>query len=708
MISKLPTGLKVFFFTTLCISVAFGQANSGSEDLSVSPSQAQGAPANAQNSAAAATPAKVDRAASYYHYCLAHIYEELVSMYGRSEFATKAIEEYRQAIDNDPQSGFLNAGLAELYFKTGRIRDAVLESQDLLKRDPDNLDARKLLGRIYLRSLGDMQSGTQSQEVLQLAIDQYSEIVRLEPKSADNHLLLGRLFMLNKDLLKAEREFKAAREVQPDSEEAVSNLAYLYNEEGDTTKAVSVINSIPDAQRSARLYAALGYTYEQQHDYKNAVESYKKSVEIDGDNLDARRGLAQNLLNDGKPDGALEQYRKVSEEDPQDAQTYLRISEILRHQGKLDDALANLKKAESLVQDSLDVPFNEALIYQQQGKFDEAAAILQDLIKKTSKPVANMSDGERNNYAVFLEHLAAVYHDQNKTQPQMDTLRKMTDLGGDNAIRGYQNLVDAFREGRQWDDATKTAKEATQKFPKDRGLQLLLASQLADVGQPDKGVATAEALLKGTSEDREVYLTLGQIQMRLRHWKEAEDAIHKASALSQKPEDHVYINFLLGSLYEHQKRYDAAEEKFREVLKTDPHNSMTLNYLGYMLADHGQRLEEALTMIKRAVEEDPQNGAYLDSLGWVHFRLGNLDQAEEYLRMATERLPSDPTVHDHLGDLYMRIGRVKLAADQWERSLGEYNRSLSADIDQGDLAKVQHKLESARVKLARESGQQQK
>lgn len=75
-------------------------------------------------------------------------------MSGRSEYANRAIEEYRQAIQNDPTSDYLNAGIAELYFKTGRIRDAVMESQEVIKRDPSNLEARKLLGRIYLRSLG--------------------------------------------------------------------------------------------------------------------------------------------------------------------------------------------------------------------------------------------------------------------------------------------------------------------------------------------------------------------------------------------------------------------------------------------------------------------------------------------------------------------------------------------------------------------------
>src|SRR6266481_9188831 len=66
---------------------------------------------------------KTDRAAAYYHFALAHMYEEQVATYGRSELANKAIEEYRAAIDADPASAYLTSGLAELYAKTGRIRD---------------------------------------------------------------------------------------------------------------------------------------------------------------------------------------------------------------------------------------------------------------------------------------------------------------------------------------------------------------------------------------------------------------------------------------------------------------------------------------------------------------------------------------------------------------------------------------------------------
>ncbi|MGB9104569.1 MAG: hypothetical protein WCC59_07425, partial [Terriglobales bacterium] len=108
---------------------------------------AQTAPAKAAGPAAQLSPQpapkqgkKADRAAAYYHYAMAHMYEELVAMYGRPEYANKAIDEYRLAIENDPASEYLNSGLAELYAKTGRIRDAVLEAQEIVKRDPDNLE----------------------------------------------------------------------------------------------------------------------------------------------------------------------------------------------------------------------------------------------------------------------------------------------------------------------------------------------------------------------------------------------------------------------------------------------------------------------------------------------------------------------------------------------------------------------------------------
>ena len=641
------------------------------------------------------------------------MYEEQVATYGRSELANKAIEEYRAAIDADPSSAYLTSGLAELYAKTGRIRDAVVEAQDIIKRNPNNLEARRLLGRIYLRSLGDMQAGSGSDSVLKLAIEQYEQIIRLQPDSMDDHLLLGRLYRLNNDLQKAENEFKTAVKLQPDSEEAVTTLAYLYNELGDTARAAQVLSSVPKTERSAKLYSALGYTWEQQKQYKDAIEAYRHAIELDRDNLDAIRGLAQNLLNDGQADAALEQYKVIADANPEDAQTYVRIAEIYRKQGKFDLALDHLKKAEAMVQDSVEVPYNIAAIYQAQGRYDEAIPIMRDLLKKSEKPDGKYSNGEKSNRAVFLERLGTIYRDQGNNQASVATFREIVALGGNEDIeRGYQQIIDTWREAKEWQKATDAAKEAVQKLPSSRDLKMVLAAQQADMGEADKALKNVRAMLKGdagsASDDRQVYITLAQMYTRLRRFGEAEQALDKAEQLSTKTDDKEYVWFLRGSTFERDKRYADAEEQFKKVLASDPDHASALNYLGYMLADQNMKVEEALGYIKRAVDLDPSNGAYLDSLGWAYFRMGKYELAEDNLIKASQKINTDPTVLDHLGDLYQKTGRLKLAATNWERALTEWNRTISAEVDPADVARVQKKLDSAKVRLAqKEEGAKQ-
>jgi tetratricopeptide (TPR) repeat protein len=212
----------------------------------------------------------------------------------------------------------------------------------------------------------------------------------------------------------------------------------------------------------------------------------------------------------------------------------------------------------------------------------------------------------------------------------------------------------------------------------------------------------AKSALKGGPEDRDTYMQLSQVYQRLKRWKDSEEALAQAEKLAGKPEEKEFVQFAYGALYERQKKYDQAEQSFRKVLQLDPNNTMTLNYLGYMLADRNVHLEEALNMIKRAVELDPQNGAYLDSLGWAYFRMGNYDKAEENLRRAAEKTPNDATIQDHLGELYSKTGQHKLAVAHWERALTEWQRSVPADVDQQDVARVQKKLESTKVKLAQQ------
>jgi tetratricopeptide (TPR) repeat protein len=683
---------------TLATAAAAGQT---------SPSSPAATPSNTTPAQSAAR--KVDRAAAYYHYMLAHMYEEQVTVYGRSDLANPAIQEYRLAIEADPSAEFLTASLAELYFKTQRNRDAVLEAQDMIKRDPKDLEAHKLLGRIYLRSLGDMPGGSGSGNMLKLAIEQYEQIVQLEPDNVDNHLLLGRLYRLNNDLQKAESELKTAVKLDPGSEEAVTTLAILYTDEGDTAHALEVLKAVPDSARSAKLYAALGAAHEQRKDYRNAIDAYRHAVVLDRDNLDAIRGLADNLQNDGQLEAALEQYKVIVDSNPEDAESYVRMAEIYRRQGKYDLALENLKKADTLAPDQAQVAYNIAAVYEAQGRYDDAIKLLQDLLKKTERSDPNYSQADRANRSIFLERLGMIYREQGNYTAAVETFRKMLSLGDENERGGYQEIIDTYREAKQWPQATAVAKEAVQKMPGDRDLRMVLDGQLADSGEADKAIADVRSLLKGDPADREVYLRLGIMYGRVKRWKDAEEALVKAEQLSSKLEDKAGVWFLRGDTLQRQKKFDEAEAEFKKILAafppSDPQSAATLNYLGYMNADRGVRLEESLNYIKQAVGFEPNNGAYLDSLGWVYFKLGKYDLAEENLTKAALRMGSDPTVQEHLGDLYQKTGRLKLAAAHWERSVQEWSKTVPAEQDTEAFAKVQQKLDAAKVKLAKEEKQ---
>jgi tetratricopeptide (TPR) repeat protein len=664
--------------------------------------------ANAAPNQANASEAEPNRAQAYYHLALASVYEDDAVSDGRSDEINKAIEEYKMALNADPNSAELSNGLADLYFRAGRVHDAEVTARTLLKNWPDDIDAHKLLGRIYLRQLGEGENGVSSASpsgnVLDQAIAEFEKIVALQPKSVEDHMVLGQLYAVKHQPEKAEAEFKTAQAIEPESEDVVLNLSKLFAESGDLQHAVKAIEDVPVDGRTPKMEFTLGALYGQLKQPKDAIAAYQRAEDLEPGDLQTMDALAQALMNNDQLDQALKEYKELADADPENAEALVHIGEIQRRQGKYEDALATIRKARKIDPNSLEAGFNEGLLLDVLGRFDDAVETYQQMVDLTSHANGAYTDEEKNNRSIFLERLGSVYLEENKTDLAVATYQKMIDMGGSSVVRGYQGQVDAYRDAHEFDKAIEVSRKAVAADPKDRDLKLMLAGELADQGKPDEGLAMAKSLLDGANQDeqRGVWFAIGQMDIRLKQWKDAEDAFNTAEPLTTKKDDRTYLLFLRGELAERQKHLEPAEQYFRQALDLDPDNAMTLNYLGYMWADKGMKLPEALKMIKRAVDEEPMNGAYLDSLGWVYFKMGEYELAEDNLRQAVNRDQTDPTVHMHLGDLYEKTGRIRLAAAQWELSLAEFAKSSPADIEPGDVAKVQKKLESARERLAKE------
>jgi tetratricopeptide (TPR) repeat protein len=645
----------------------------------------------------------VDKAAAYYHFALGHLYAELAAAYGgRGEYLNKAIENYRLALKSDPDAAFLAEELSDLYIQAGRIREAVQEAEESLRQNPKDLTARRLLGRIYMRMIGDSQQNKIDERMLSRAIDQYQKIAELQPEDIETWLTLGRLYKVAQNSVEAEKAYKKVLALEADNEEALLGLAMVYADVGNVREAAALLKQAAGKSPSLRTFTALASAYEQMRDYGQAAAALRKALELSPGNPEIKRQLAQDLLLNDQLDEALKLYQELAGENPKDAQSWLRMSQIYRQKRDFNRAREAAEKAKAVDPESLELRFNDVNLLEAEGKTQQAIAALEELLASTAK--RSYSGGERANRILLLERLGVLLRAAEKPEKAIEAFRRMAELDETLGARVAAQIIETWRAAKNTNKALEEAEAAIKKYPQDRMVRLVRATVLAESGRADEGAEDLKKLLDG-KDDREVWVALAQVYEKAKNFSEQSKALEAAEKLSDSKEEREAIYFMRGAMYEKMKRYEEAEQQFRRVLEMNPKNASALNYLGYMLADRGVRLEEAHQLISKALELDPDNAAYLDSLGWVYYRMGKLDEAERYLLRAIERYARDAVVHDHLGDVYAQQGRLKDAIAQWQISLREWNTAPPADQDPAEIAKVQRKLESAKVRLAKESSQ---
>ncbi|HTP69954.1 MAG TPA: tetratricopeptide repeat protein [Dongiaceae bacterium] len=639
------------------------------------------------------------RADAYYNFTIGHFYELQYEQTSQPEYASRAIEAYKRAYAIDPKSPTIGERLAEMYWKAQRVREAVSEANEVLKRDPNDLPTHRLLGRIYLRSLGDINGAGVQQETVAKAIAEYSEVHRLDPSDQEASLWLARLYRIHNEPERAEQVLNAMLKDDPGNEAAVEQLTQLLLDENKADEAVKLLEGMIERSSSPTLLDLLGDAYTQTHDYAKAEAAYRKAVDLDPTELSHLRGLGQTLLSEEKYEEALGVYQKLIDLMPDDSDNYLRIAQVYRELHQLDKAEENLLKARQYNPGSLEILYNEAMIYESQGRYDEAIRVLTDAVTGV-KSQSNVLPSRRRSLAILYQQLGMLYRDVQNFQAAIYTFQELAHLGEEEDRRSRPLIMDTYRLAKDMPKALAAGKEAIAKYPNDASIRSTYALLLGENQQTDEAVKILTADLKGNAADRETYLNLSQVYERGRRYADAEQAARKAESYSSDPHDNEVAWLLLGAVYERQKQFDKAEDEFKKALDVNPRNAQVLNYYGYMLADRGIRLDEAHGLIQRAVLLEPHNGAYLDSLGWVYFKQNKLEDAETTLRKAVEREPHDPTIRSHLGDVYAKQGHNDQAATEWEKSLSEWRRSLPADLESDKVAEVEKKLSQVKHRVA--------
>src|SRR6266404_8450412 len=413
----LAAGMMFAFCGTATAQTAFASAG-----------ESQSAPDRAAQSADEIRATTTSRADAYFNYTMGHIAEQQYEQTSRSEYATQAIEYYKKAYALDPKSPVIGERLAEMYWKAQRVHDAELEAQALLKRNPEDAQTRRLLAHIYLRSLGNAGEATGQSATVNRAVEQFKEVVRLDPSDTESALWLARLYRLQNQHDKAEEVLRGLLKTDSENEAGVEQLTQLLLDEGKSADAVALLEGMTAKSSSPTLLDLLGDAYTQTKDLPKAEAAYRKAVELDRSETSHQRGLGQTLISEGKYSEALSVYQKLSDLMPDDADIYLRLAQVYRELHQMDKAEETLLKARQYSPGSLDVMYNEAMLYEAQGRYEDAIRVLSEAVTGVKGQSVSMPT-RRRSLSVLYQQLGGLYRETQNFQAAVNTYEELGRLG---------------------------------------------------------------------------------------------------------------------------------------------------------------------------------------------------------------------------------------------------------------------------------------
>ncbi|MDO9462579.1 MAG: tetratricopeptide repeat protein, partial [Deltaproteobacteria bacterium] len=148
---------------------------------------------------------------AYYYYLQAQMEWKAGNLNG-------AVDQYKKALDYDPQSAPLMFELASALAQQEHFRDALYWARKSAQLD-DSVSVHLLLGRIYT-SLGQIGE----------AIGEYEQIIKSNPEDQESYLLLGMLYAKNKEYEMAVNTLKRLIEKNDEALMAYYYLGRVYSE----------------------------------------------------------------------------------------------------------------------------------------------------------------------------------------------------------------------------------------------------------------------------------------------------------------------------------------------------------------------------------------------------------------------------------------------------------------------------------------------
>ena len=267
----------------------------------------------------------------------------------------KAIDLYKNAIEEAPGFAPLYCVLGDIYLSTGYFEDAITEYKMAIWLDPFNIAAYRHLCRAY-EEQGDYNQAIEIYNKLismapnmpdlysnlaniyyikgefDLAISNYQTAITLNPNRSWTSVIaqtMGFVYQENKsDPDAAISAYQTAYVLTPEDIDIYVNLGSAFYDKEDYPNALAVYRQALELQpHNPKIHCNLGFLYWGKADTEEAIKSYELAIKYNENYDIAYNNLGVIYLDDlGRVNKAMELFRKAVEVNPSYALAHFNLA----------------------------------------------------------------------------------------------------------------------------------------------------------------------------------------------------------------------------------------------------------------------------------------------------------------------------------------------------------------------------------------------
>jgi putative PEP-CTERM system TPR-repeat lipoprotein len=615
---------------------------------------------------------------------------------------------------------------AKQYMQKHEFGASIIQLKNLLQKNPDNGEARFLLGAAFLEQDNPAAAQIELDKAVQLGfssdelqvtlarvalargqadklLERFRSRTLATPKAqAELRALVGTAHLVRGQTQEAARAFDDALKLDATNVAAHLGAARLAAGAQDLPAALSrVERALAAAPASVPALLLKGDLLAAQSRHDAAESAYRAAIDAGPSQLAPRLALIMHLLTAGLPDQAAAEVAAMEATAPRDPRVLYAKALVLVRQQKFPaarQAVLQVLKAAPQHVPSLTLAGIAAL---NTGALGEAESHLRQAV--FNEP-----------HALGAKRLLATTHlRMGKTDVALSEVHELLKVSQDPstlALAGEAYLAsgDAAAAARHYELAKALA-------PKDTSVRTRLGLVRFAAGEPERAISELEAASAADAKDYQPDLVLIANYLRRRQADRALAAVQDLEG--KQPENPMTYNLrgaalilkkdLAGARANFERalglqpaympavnnlaRLDlrendraAARKRYQDFLERDPNNETALIGLAAVLRTTGADAREIEKLLKQAAAGNPASVSAHSALINFYMRSRNFSAALGAAQAAQAALPGEPR-------MVQAVGMTQLAAGQTRQALASLTR----------LAEMQHGAPEPLVLLAK-------